>query len=154
MTSTRWLDDEEQRAWRTYLFASSLLHEHFSQVLEQTPDIDLSLPEYEILVRLSEAEGRHLRMSELAEQIVHSRSRLTHTVARLERRGYVERIRCANDGRGREAHLTDVGYAALEYAAPHHVASVIEHFIDVVGRDDFLQLGRIMHKVLVAHDED
>jgi DNA-binding MarR family transcriptional regulator len=85
---------------------------------------------YEILVQLSETEGRALRMSELAERCLSSRSRLSHAVARLEERGWVRRQVCPEDGRGQLAVLTDEGYAALEDAAPVHVASVRDHLFD------------------------
>lgn len=140
----RWLTAQEQVAWRSFLFGVSSIMDHLSQVLESDPEIDLTLQEYEILVRLSEAERHRIRMSDLAAQVVHSRSRLTHTVARLERRGIVERMRCAADGRGREAVLTPAGMALLERAAPRHVASVRAALLDRVGHEDFLTLGRIL----------
>src|SRR5690349_17027845 len=117
-TQTRWLDPEEQRAWRSYLRASRLLDEELRRGLERH---GLSHPEYEILVRLSEAPGRVLRMSDLADDVVSSRSRLTHTVARLERDGLVARRASTCDGRGVECALTDRGFAVLSEAAHTHV---------------------------------
>lgn len=145
-----WLSHEEQKAWRQFLYATTLLNERLSEALESAPGIDLTLGEYEILVRLSEAENGAIRMSDLADQVVHSRSRLTHTVSRMERRGIVERVRCAADGRGREARLTVVGRRLLEQAAPIHVRSVRERLVDVVGHDDLLALGRILARTLPA----
>ncbi|MDO5661139.1 MAG: MarR family transcriptional regulator [Brachybacterium sp.] len=147
-TEVAWLDPEEQVAWRHFLHGTMRLTDGLSQALEQDQGIDLSLAEYEILVRLSEMPGRRIRMSVLADQVVHSRSRLTHTIARLERRGLVNRVRCPDDGRGREAVLTDDGLALLEYAAPRHVASVRALLLDVVGREDLLTLGRILGRTL------
>ena len=146
-----WLTSSEQEAWRTFLYATTLLTDRFTEALQADPEIDLTLGEYEILVRLSEAEGRFLRMSELADKVVHSRSRLTHTISRMEKRGLVERVRSTDDGRGRQAQLTEAGIAMLELAAPTHVRSVREHLLDVIGHDDLLQLGRILAKTL---DED
>lgn len=146
--SAPWLDREEQVAWRTFLFGITRVIEELSQVLEQDPEIDLTLNEYEILVRLSECEGQRVRMSDLADQVVHSRSRLTHTIARLEKRGLVERVRCADDGRGREAVLSAGGLALLERAAPRHVASVRAMLLDPLGREDFLRLGALMARTL------
>ena len=146
-----WLTSSEQEAWRTFLYATTLLTDRFTEALQSDPEIDLTLGEYEILVRLSEAEGRFLRMSELADKVVHSRSRLTHTISRMEKRGLVERVRSTDDGRGRQAQLTEAGIAMLELAAPTHVRSVREHLLDVIGHDDLLQLGRILAKTL---DED
>lgn len=146
-----WLSSEEQTAWRTFLYATTLLTDRFSEALQSDPEIDLTLGEYEILVRLSEAEGRFLRMSELADKVVHSRSRLTHTITRMEKRGLVERVRCSADGRGRQAQLTAAGSAMLKRAAPTHVRSVRENLLDVIGHDDLLELGRILGRTL---DED
>ncbi|NMA76038.1 MAG: MarR family transcriptional regulator [Actinomycetales bacterium] len=143
-----WLTSTEQLAWRTYLYATTLLSDRFSEALQADPEVDLTLGEYEILVRLSEAENKFLRMSELADQVVHSRSRLTHTITRMEKRGLVERVRCTGDGRGRQAQLTDAGAAMLERAAPTHVRSVREQLLDVIGHDDLLELGRILSKTL------
>ncbi|WP_152351729.1 MarR family winged helix-turn-helix transcriptional regulator [Brachybacterium subflavum] len=143
-TGVHWLSHDEQQAWRTFLYGVNLLMENISTALEQDPRFDLSLDEYEILVRLSEAPGGRIRMSGLADQVVHSRSRLTHTVARLEKRGILERVRCSGDGRGREAVLTEAGAELLRQAAPVHVASVRERLLDAVGTEDLLELGRIM----------
>lgn len=143
-----WLNREEQQAWRRFMLATTLLNDRFSEALESDPEIDLTFGEYEILVRLSEAEEGSIRMSDLADQVVHSRSRLTHTVARLERRGVVERVRCSSDGRGRQAQLTPAGRQLLEAAAPVHVRSVRELLLDVVGHDDFIELGRILSRTL------
>ncbi|MDN5819993.1 MAG: MarR family winged helix-turn-helix transcriptional regulator [Brachybacterium sp.] len=143
-----WLTSSEQEAWRTFLYATTLLSDRMGEALQSDPEIDLTLGEYEILVRLSEAENMFLRMSELADQVVHSRSRLTHTVSRMERRGLVERVRCADDGRGRQAQLTAAGEQMLVRAAPTHVRSVRSLLLDVIGHDDLLELGRILGTTL------
>ncbi|MFC7375959.1 MarR family winged helix-turn-helix transcriptional regulator [Brachybacterium sp. GCM10030267] len=143
-----WLTHEEQAAWRSFLYATALLSDRLSEALQADPEIDLTLGEYEILVRLSEAQDRFLRMSELADQVVHSRSRLTHTIGRMEKRGLVERVRCSADGRGRQAQLTEAGQALLERAAPTHVRSVRDLLLDVIGHDDFLELGRILGRAV------
>ena len=148
----RWLNHDQQKAWRAFLYTTTRLREQLSQTLEQDPSIDLSLAEYEILVRLSEYENHRVRMSELAQHVVHSRSRLTHTVSRMEARGLVLRERCAADGRGREAVLTTKGRELLEKAAPVHVQSVRDFLIDGVGDEDFLVLGRILSKLLTDDD--
>ncbi|WP_193103450.1 MarR family winged helix-turn-helix transcriptional regulator [Brachybacterium sp. FME24] len=143
-----WLTHREQTAWRSFLYATTLLNDRLSEALQADPTIDLTLGEYEILVRLSESEGHFLRMSELADRVVHSRSRLTHTISRMEKRGLVERVRCSDDGRGRQAQLTEAGMTLLEKAAPTHVRSVRELLLDVVGHDDFLELGRILGRAV------
>lgn len=149
-----WLDLEEQEAWRTYLFTTTRLKDRLSQTLEQDPRIDLSLPEYEILVRLSESESDCVRMSDLAQQVVHSRSRLTHTVARMEKRGLVVRERSISDGRGRVAVLTTAGRELLELAAPVHVRSVREFLLEPLGREGFLELARILDKLVSDEDRE
>lgn len=148
-TPTQWLDADEQLAWRSYLRAVRLLDEQLRRGLEQH---DLSHPEYEILVRLSESPTRSLRMSELASGIVNSRSRLTHTVSRLERTGWVLRQRSPNDGRGVECLLTDQGFAVLEAAAKTHVNGVRENLLDPLTRAEFLALGAQLAKVANAID--
>src|SRR3569623_2010355 len=115
----RWLDADEQKAWRAWLFSSLLLQDRLDRELSQAPGISHAY--YEILVQLSEAPGRMLRMSQLAERSLSSRSRRSHAVSRLEERGWVRRQVCPDDGRGQRAVLTDDGFAALEAAAPVHV---------------------------------
>lgn len=146
---TRWLDPEEQQAWRSYVRGVRLLDEMLRQELERH---DLSHPEYEILVRLSEAPGHVRRMSELAAEVVNSRSRLSHTVSRLERAGWVHRRPCPADGRGVECLLTDEGFARLQAAAHTHVHGVREHLMDPLSRQEFLALGATLAKVADAID--
>src|SRR3954469_7194067 len=124
----RWLSDDEQLAWRAWLFSSLLLHDRLDRDL--THETGISHAYYEILVALSETPGRMMRMSELADRCLSSRSRLSHAVSRLEERGWVRRQVCPDDGRGQLAVLTDEGFAALEAAAPVHVESVRVHLFD------------------------
>jgi len=124
----RWLDAEEQKAWRAWLYGTLLLQDTLDR--ELTHETGISHAYYEILVQLSEAPGRMLRMSQLAERSLSSRSRLSHAVSRLEERGWVRRQLCEDDGRGQLAVLTDEGFAALEAAAPVHVEGVRTHLFD------------------------
>jgi DNA-binding MarR family transcriptional regulator len=124
----RWLDAEEQRAWRAWLYSAQLLMDRLDRDL--THETGISHAYYEILVALSETPERRMRMSELADRCLSSRSRLSHAVSRLEERGWVRRQVCADDGRGQLAVLTDEGFAALEAAAPVHVESVRSHLFD------------------------
>ena len=142
---TRWLDAEEQRTWRAYLSVTRAL----TDVLDRELQRDAGIPHtyYEILVRLSEAPDRTLRMSQLAESSNSSRSRLSHAVARLEEAGWVERRDCTTDRRGQLAVLTDAGFAALEAAAPGHVRAVREHLIDRLSREQLRQLRDICETV-------
>jgi len=144
-SETRWLDQSQQRSWRAFLVGTTLLLERLDRDLREQHN--LSMPEYEILVRLSEAEGRRLRMAVLADSLSHSRSRVTHTVARLERAGLVERSACVSDGRGVEAVITDKGYRALVDAAPTHVEGVRRFLVDLAGEEDFEAVGRVFNAV-------
>lgn len=140
-----WLTDAQQRAWRAYLLGTARLTDALTRQLEA--DADLSLSEYEILVRLSEVPEHTLRMSELASSLVHSRSRLTHTVTRLERRGLVERRNCIEDGRGVNCVMTEAGYGLLVAAAPGHVRAVRAHLVDLLSDGQLLTLGRAMEQI-------
>lgn len=128
MTETRWLDLDQQRAWRTFLEATGLLFDIVDRQLQA--DSGLSHADYELLVRLSEAPQRRLRMSELAERTLFSRSRLSHAAARLEREGWIERTSCSGDKRGTFATLTRAGFAKLKAAAPRHVETVRRVLVD------------------------
>jgi len=145
---TRWLTADEQRAWRAFLSATQVLNAQLDRELQR----DSGIPHgyYEILVRLSEAPGRVLRMSELAQAAESSRSRLSHAVARLEEAGWVRRESCPTDRRGSFARLTDEGFAALEAAAPAHVASVRRHLIDQLTPAQVRQLQEISEAVLAG----
>ena len=123
----RWLNDDEQQAWRATV--------HLSQLLMRQLDRDLSTHglsghDYEILVELSEAPDSRLRMTELADATSQSRSRLSHQISRMEARGLVRRDNCEGDKRGTFAVLTDEGMAAIRRVAPDHVEHVRRHFID------------------------
>jgi DNA-binding MarR family transcriptional regulator len=147
VTQTRWLSASEQRAWRAYLEATTLLFDALDRQLQRDSGIPHTY--YEILVRLSEAECRSMRMSELADATRSSRSRLSHAVARLEERGWLRRVDCPTDKRGQIATLTDAGFAALEAAAPRHVEAVRKHVIDPLSAEQIDQLEQI-GKTLVA----
>jgi DNA-binding MarR family transcriptional regulator len=140
-----WLDPQQQRSWRAFLVGTTLLMDRLDRELREQHRI--SLPEYEILVRLAEADGNRLRMAMLADSVSHSRSRVTHTVSRMERAGLVARDACISDGRGVEAVLTEQGRAALENAAPTHVAGVRQFLVDLVDEDDFEAVGRVFDAV-------
>ena len=138
---TRWLDPDEQRTWRAFLTASRALMDALDRELQR----DAGMPHayYEILVRLSEAPGRRLRMSELAELTGSSRSRLSHAAARLEASGWIRREDCPTDRRGQVAVLTGEGFATLAAAAPGHVEGVRRHLFDALSPAQVDQLRRI-----------
>src|ERR1700722_1847945 len=138
MAEIRWLTADEQRTWRTFLDATQLLFGTVEGQLQRESGIPHGY--YEILVRLSEAEGRALRMSQLAETSTSSKSRLSHAVARLEERGWVERLDCATDRRGQAARLTDAGFAALEAEATGHATQVGSSLFDRRSEGQVTQL--------------
>jgi DNA-binding MarR family transcriptional regulator len=142
---TRWLDDDEQATWRSFLTSSRLLLDQLDRELQR----DAGMPHayYEILVRLSESPRRTMRMSELADRLFSSRSRLSHAVARLEEAGWVRREECPTDRRGALAVLTDEGQQALTSAAPGHVRGVREHLFDQLTPAQVKQLGRISEQI-------
>lgn len=145
-----WLNDQEQRSWRAYLRGNRLLNEALDEALAAH---DVRLTEYEIMSMLSEAPGGRLRMSALADLVVQSRSRLTHTAARLETRGWVNRMSCLADRRGVEVVLTTEGWEAVRELALPHVRSVRESFVDLLTPEEFAVLGTAMGKVVDALGE-
>jgi DNA-binding MarR family transcriptional regulator len=142
----RWLDAEEQKAWRAWLYSSLLLQDRLDR--ELTRETGISHAYYEILVQLSEAPDRALRMSQLADRSLSSRSRLSHAVSRLEERGWVRRQLCEDDGRGQLAVLTDEGFAALEAAAPIHVEGVRSHLFDQLTPEQVAAMREIGEALL------
>ncbi|SDT16479.1 DNA-binding transcriptional regulator, MarR family [Friedmanniella luteola] len=149
-TAPRWLDADQQRIWRAYLLGSARLAERLDADLRA---FGLDLGEYEILVTLSEAPERRVRMSELADAVHQSRSRLTHTVSRMEAAGLVDRASCPTDRRGVWAHLSDEGFALLESAAPTHVEAVRRNFVEAMTAEDYRAVGRAFTAVLAASDD-
>jgi DNA-binding MarR family transcriptional regulator len=145
---TRWLDGDQQASWRAFAVGVTLLLDRLDADLQKA--FDLSLTEYEILVRLSERPGRSMRMAQLADALAHSRSRVTHTVARMQRAGLVLRAASPEDGRGIVCTLTDRGYELLVEAAPVHVHGVRDYLVDLSSREDIAALGRVMNAVTDA----
>lgn len=144
MSEVKWLSPAEQKAWRNWIAASSQLPAALSRDLETQHG--LSLTDYQILAYLSESPEHQLRMSELAEATLASRSKLSHQISKLEDLGYVQRRTCKVDGRGQYAHLTAKGLRKIQTAAKDHVASVRRHLVDVLGKD-FLELGKLTQRI-------
>jgi DNA-binding MarR family transcriptional regulator len=128
MDEPRWLNEREKAAWISFLAASSLVTRRLEQQLKD--EAGLSHTQYEVLVQLSAAAGRSLRMTELADLLVTSKSGLTYQITQLERAGLVTRRSCPSDVRGVIAELTDAGMDTLRRAAPGHVAAVRDALID------------------------
>lgn len=146
----RLLTESQMRAWRAFLGASTLVSARLNHELDEAAAI--SMYEYEILVRLFESEAGRVRMSQLADQVSYSRSRLTHTVGRLERAGYVLRSSCPNDRRGVYAHLTKAGYEFLAQTAPIHLDGVRRHLIDRFTPSELATLTELLEKITTDAD--
>ncbi|MEV7734453.1 MarR family transcriptional regulator [Streptomyces sp. NPDC088921] len=139
MGHTRWLTGEETRAWMAFFSAAALLNRRLDQQLKD--DADLTHVQYEILARLSGAEGQELRMTELAESVYASQSGVTYQITQLEKAGLVRRRICPSGPRAVYAVLTDAGFATLERAAPGHVTAVRELLIDVLTPEQLTALA-------------
>ncbi|MFI7009943.1 MULTISPECIES: MarR family winged helix-turn-helix transcriptional regulator [Streptomyces] len=141
----QWLTDDEQRTWRAYLHATTLLEDHLDRQLQR----DAKMPHiyFGLLVTLSEAPHRRLRMTELAIQSKITRSRLSHAIARLEKNGWVRREDCPSDKRGQFAVLTDEGLGVLRQSAPGHVSTVRQALFARLSPEQQKSLGEIMRIV-------
>jgi DNA-binding MarR family transcriptional regulator len=139
MTRTKWLDDEEMRAWHAFVAASALVDRRLDQQLKESAGI--SHLQYEILVRLSAKCAHEMRMTELADALLNSKSGLTYQVSQLEKAGLVRRRSCTSDDRAVFAVLTPEGEALLKRAAPGHVALVRELLIDVLTPEQLTALA-------------
>lgn len=131
MNATRWLDQDEQRAWRAYLDATRLLLRTLDAQLVR--DADMSFTDFELLVVLSEAPDRRMRMSRLAEAVTTTRSGVTRATSRLVDAGWVRRVKCDDDKRGMSAELTDAGAEKLASASPGHVEAVRRNMFDLLS---------------------
>jgi DNA-binding MarR family transcriptional regulator len=152
MGRTKWLDAQEDRAWRGYRRLRTLLDLQLARDLMR--DSGLSEPDYDVLSNLSEAPGQQMRLTELAAWMQWSKSRLSHHITRMQQRGLVDREECPGDGRGSVLVLTQAGLRAIKEAAPLHVASVRRHLIDLLTRDELATLEAITHRVAARLAED
>ncbi|WP_203567253.1 MarR family winged helix-turn-helix transcriptional regulator [Aestuariimicrobium ganziense] len=144
-----WLSVEQQQVWRSWLGAVARINSYLDAQLR---DCGLDLADYEVLVGLSESPTREARMSDLADIVHQSRSRLSHTVTRMEKAGLVTRRASDTDRRGVYAQLTDKGQRLLEQAAPGHVQAVRKILVDAADPADFTAMGRVMAAVLAVED--
>ncbi|MGW5050292.1 MarR family winged helix-turn-helix transcriptional regulator [Actinokineospora sp. NPDC004072] len=149
---TRWLDDDEQRAWRGYLHMQARLSARLNRQLQD--DSGLSLADFAVLVELSEVAGGRTRVLALAEQLQWEKSRLSHQLNRMRARGLVDRQECPNDRRGAFVALTPQGRATIEAAAPRHVETVREFLFDRLTPELVAALGEIADRVAAGLAED
>lgn len=149
VAETSWLTDDEQRTWRSYIAMEQQLGRYLHQHLQR--EFGLSGSDFEILVTLSEADGACMRAFELGQVTQWEKSRLSHHLSRMEKRGLVRRE--SGDGRYPAVALTDEGLAALKAAAPANARRVRELFIDVIGVDRLAVLRQIADDVVAAVEE-
>jgi len=148
----RWLSPDQQQVWRSWIATVRLLDEALDRQMRH--DSDLPLADYVLLMSLSEAPDRQMRMSELAELTVYSRSRLSHAIDRLEGLGWVERAQCPDDGRGTLARLTDAGFEVLAAAAPGHATAVHDLVFAPLGPTGTAALGDALAAIVAALEAD
>jgi DNA-binding MarR family transcriptional regulator len=142
----RWLTEEEQRAWRGLLRMTSQLNARANRLLQD--EYGISLADYEVLVALSEAPEGRLRVFEVTDALAWEQSRVSHQLARMQRRGLITREGCATDARGAFAVLTTVGRATIERAAPAHVEQVRQLVFDELSHEQVSVLTEITTRVL------
>ena len=151
MADTRWLSEQEARAWRQFLVMTGRLRRSLGAELQR--DTGLSEGDYGVLVALSEAEDERLRPSEIGAAIQWEKSRLSHHLTRMEQRGLVRRMACKTDNRGALVAMTATGRRALERAAPAHVDHVRRVFLDALTPEQVVALGDIADAVLAQLDQ-
>src|SRR5215475_9707232 len=134
------------RAWLGYRRMRLLLDLQLNRELMNQSA--LSEPDYDVLSNLSQTDGESMRLTDLATHMRWSKSRLSHHITRMQQRGLVDRLECADDGRGSSLVLTDQGRRAIMAAAPDHVASVRQHFIDLLSPEEIDTLAKLTHRVI------
>jgi DNA-binding MarR family transcriptional regulator len=151
VAAPRWLDSGEERAWRAYLAMNGRLAARLNRRLQQ--DSELSLSDFEVLVHLTDRDDERVRAFELAREMQWEKSRLSHQLARMQRRGLIDRVECPEDGRGAFVVLTPDGRAVIDQAAPHHVDAVREYFLDQLTEDELRTLGALAERVLARLED-
>jgi DNA-binding MarR family transcriptional regulator len=153
MDDIRWLDESEQRAWRAYLTMQSRLNARLNRRLQA--DSDLSISDFAVLVELTDSAENRVRAFELARTLQWEKSRLSHHLARMQRRGLIGREECPSDARGAFIVITPTGRKAIDEAAPHHVETVRRLFFDGLTPEQIQTLQTIPDHVLdrLAADE-
>jgi len=141
-----WLEEEEQLLWRRWLRVNALLPAALHRALQT--ESGLSLPDFDVLVQLTESPGGRVRVNDLARALHWERSRVSHHITRMERRSLVKREECADDGRGAFVVLTSQGRAAIQQAAPGHVQEVRRLMFDQLDEDEIDVLAGALGKIL------
>lgn len=146
-----WLDDRQQRVWRQWLQSNARLTAALARQLSQ--DSGTSLADFEVLVHLSESPEGRVRIVQLADTLQWERSRLSHHLTRMEKRGLVERQGCTEDGRGAYAVLTAEGRELIEQVAPGHARTVRDLFFGELTDDELTALDRFTAGLLARLDQ-
>lgn len=149
-SDVRWLTATEQRVWRRWLTLNARLSATLHKELHD--DAGLSMPDYEVLVHLTDSPQGRIRVTDLARLLQWERSRVSHHTTRMERRRLVQRVECAEDGRGAFIVITPQGRAAIEQAAPGHVTTVRRLIFDALTPDEIDALATITDKALTQLD--
>jgi DNA-binding MarR family transcriptional regulator len=149
-SDVRWLTAEEERVWRRWLTLNARLSATLHRELQD--DAGLSMPDYEVLVHLTDSPEGRMRVTDLARLLQWERSRVSHHVTRMERRRLVQRVECAEDGRGAFIVITPQGRAAIEQAAPGHVETVRRLVFDILSPEEVDALATIIEKALAELD--
>ncbi len=152
MTEVRWLDEREERAWRALQSMQMRLNARLAAELAEVSD--LSHSDYKVLVALTDRPDGRVRLFELAAALGWEKSRVSHQIARMAERGLVAKDKCGDDRRGAFAVVTDLGRAAIEAAAPHHVETVRRLFVDPLTPAEIDALGSVAQKILDAMAAD
>ena len=152
MVQRRWLNEDQQRFWRLYLDFQRCLERVLHR--ELVADAGLSSPEFAVLVPLSETPAGELRARDLCRELGWDRTRLSHLVARMERRGLVRRRACADDARGSMVEITDDGHRAITDAAPAHVDAVRRYLVDLLDDDEIATMTNVFERVLEGLQRD
>ncbi len=150
--TVRWLTPEEQHAWRSFVRLQERLGGRLSRLLQA--DSNLSVADFAVLVNLTDVPEGRQRFLDLARSLEWEKSRMSHHIARMAKRGLVERDECAEDGRGAYVVITEAGRAAIEAAAPLHVEAVRTLFLDHVTPAELRMLAQISERVVGKLDED
>lgn len=145
-----WLDDDQQRLWRAFLRVHSRLISHLGRELQTSSD--LSLADYDVLVRATESSDAMIRPAELAEMLQWEQSRLSHQLTRMQSRGLIRKCVHPNDGRGTVIEATERGVAAIRSAAPGHSAAVLGLFLDPIQQDEGEVMTAVLERILSLLD--
>ena len=151
VTEPRWLDEHQQRAWRSYLAMNAQLNARLHRQLQA--DSGLSLADFAVLVQLTDSPDERVRVLELAQALQWEKSRLSHHLARMQRRGLIARQDCPEDARGTFIVLTPPGRKAIEDAAPRHVDTVRDLVFDQLTPDQVDTLHTIAKQVLARLEQ-